>query len=116
MGTVRVLAQQVGACGRCSRQLSQCVADAQDGAPLDPVTVVISNYVLGRSVLRDLGRGHGVANVHAVRLADLAVSVLGGPAAAPSLLNTVLEMGAARSAVQIAGDGLRALSHHCALY
>src|SRR5216684_551378 len=96
--------------------LSQCVAQAKAGAPLDPVTIVFSNYVLGRAVQRHLGRTLGVANVHPVRLADLAVSVLGGPANVPRLLNTALEMGAARSAVQAAGDGLRALAHHYPLY
>jgi ATP-dependent helicase/nuclease subunit B len=96
--------------------LGQCVAQAKVGAPLAPVTIVVSNYVLGRAVQRHLGRALGVANVHPVRLADLAVSVLGGPANIPRLLNTALEMGAARSAVQAAGDGLRALAHHYPLY
>jgi ATP-dependent helicase/nuclease subunit B len=96
--------------------LSDCVAQAKAGAPLDPVTIVVSNYVLGRAVQRYLGRGLGVANVYPVRLADLAVAVLGGPADIPSLLNTSLEMGAARSAVQSAGGGLRALAHHYPLY
>ena len=96
--------------------LSQCVAQAKAGKPLNPVTIVVSNYVLGRAVQRHLGRAVGVANVHPVRLADLAVSVLGGPANVPRLLNTSLEMGAARSAVQAAGGGLRALAHHYPLY
>jgi hypothetical protein len=91
--------------------LGQCVAQAKADTPLDPVTIVVSNYVLGRAVQRYLARAHGVANVHAVKLSDLAVSILGGPANVPSLLNTALEMGAARSAVQAAGGGLRALAH-----
>src|SRR5450755_2579639 len=96
--------------------LRQCVAQAKANSPLDPVTIVVSNYVLGRSVQRHLGRAQGVANVYPVRLADLAVSVLGGPADVPGLLSTSLEMGAARSAVQAAGGGLRALAHHYPLY
>src|SRR6266852_1110961 len=96
--------------------LSQCVTQAKAGGPLDPVTIVVSNYVQGRAVQRHLGRVYGVANVHPIRLADLAVSVLGVPANVPRLLNTALEMGAARSAVQAAGDGLRALAHHYPLY
>src|ERR1700686_2660387 len=96
--------------------LSQCVAELKAGSPLDPGTIVVSNYVLGRAVQRHLGRAQGVANVYPVRLADLAVSVLGGPANVPRLLNTALEMGAARSAVQAAGGGLRALAHPYPLY
>ncbi len=96
--------------------LSQCVTQAKAGGPLDPVTIVVSNSVQGRAVQRHLGRVYGVANVHPIRLADLAVSVLGGPANVPRLLNTALEMGAARSAVQAAGDALRALAHHYSLY
>jgi ATP-dependent helicase/nuclease subunit B len=103
--------------GRASLDwLTQCVAQAKAGGPLNPVTIVVSNYVLGRAVQRHLGRQLGIANVHVVRLADLAVSVLGGPANIPPLLNTALEMGAARSAVQSAGNGLRALGHHYPLY
>src|SRR5437870_4880350 len=92
--------------------LSHCVAQAKAGGPLDRVTIVVSNYVLGRALLRHLGYAHGVANVHPVRLADLAVAVLGGPANVPRLLNNALELGAVRSAVQVAGNGLRALAHH----
>ncbi|HLZ31509.1 MAG TPA: PD-(D/E)XK nuclease family protein [Chloroflexota bacterium] len=96
--------------------LTHCVARAKVSSALDPVTVVLSNYVLGRAVQRHLGRAGGVVNVRPGRLADLAVSVLGGPANIPDTLNTSLEMGAARSAVQAVGGGLRALAHHYPLY
>src|SRR5260221_13143501 len=82
-----------------------CVAELKSADPLQPVTVVVPNYVLGRFVTRHLGRARGSVNLHAVRLADLAATVLGGPSEIHRPLTSSLEIGAARSAVDSAGRG-----------
>jgi RecB family exonuclease len=96
--------------------LNRGVAELKDGAPLEPISIVVPNYVLGRFVTRHLARASGLVNVHAVRLADLAMSLLGGPAQVPRLLTTPMEMGAVRSALESSRAGLRGLAHHYPLY
>jgi hypothetical protein len=55
--------------GRASLDwLSHTVAALKAGDSLQPVTIIVPNYVLGRFVGRHLGRPEGVVNVHAVRL------------------------------------------------
>src|SRR5688500_6283882 len=96
--------------------LSRCVAELKCGDPLQPITIVVPNHVLGRFIGRQLGRTAAVVNVRAVRLEDVALTVLGGPSEIPNQLTPSLELGAARSAVDSAGGGLRTLAHHYPLY
>src|SRR4030081_1539845 len=77
--------------------LLQSVTDLKSADPLQPVTGVVPKYVLGRFVSRHVGRARGSVNLHAVRLADLALTILGGPSEIPALLTPTLELGAARS-------------------
>lgn len=96
--------------------LRLAVAREKAGAPFDPVTLVVSNHVQGRFVERYLGRSQGYVNLRALLLGQLAVGVLGGPAYASTSLTPALELGAARSALEQTGGGLRALAHHYPLY
>jgi ATP-dependent helicase/nuclease subunit B len=95
--------------------LTRLVAELKLVAPLQPVTLVVPNYTLGRFVRRHVGRTQGYVNLHSVRLVELALALCGGPGEL-ELVTPALELGAVRTAVERCGGELRSLGHHYALY
>src|SRR6266516_4320564 len=95
--------------------LTSVVSESKFAAPLQPVTVIVPNYTLGRFVRRHIGRTQGYVNLHSVRMVELALAICGGPGEL-ELVTPALELGAVRTAVERRGGELRRLGHHYPLY
>ena len=80
-----------------------------------PVTVVVSNYVVGRVVLRHLADSGGCVNVRTMLLDELATSLESAPPQPDQVLDDIIEGAAVRAALREAGGPLRALEHHLSL-
>lgn len=84
-------------------ELARCVAEAQAGNPLAPVTVVVPSHAAGLDVTRYLGRtlnaGRGSAAVSAFTLTDLASELVAaaGAARGRASLPPILREGAIRT-------------------
>jgi ATP-dependent helicase/nuclease subunit B len=84
--------------------LEETVAQLKSTDPLSPVTVVVPNLPAGQALRRHLARRGGAANVRTMRIADVALHLLGPDAGGLRALDSVLELSAVRAAARLSAE------------